>query len=241
MKRLILALLFVLALGSNAHALSVVSHSCSSAVGGGDGTDFTTSTLDTNGANLIIVFTAAYIGSTGLTLSDSKGNTWTGLTNVASSLNSRLWYAFSATAGASHTFTISASGNLFDEVVCVIAVSGALSSDPIDQQSTNSNSSSTTIATGSITPTQAGELIVTGVASGADNTPPSVNSGFTLADTATGSGHDLVGLAYLIQGAASAVNPTWTLNAAANNQAAIASFKAPSTTGSARRRPIVLQ
>jgi len=215
-------------------AWAVVSHTCANQIGGGDGSDLTSGAINTTGASLLVVYAAACHGCTSVTFSDSASNTWTGLTNVADSQESRFWYASNPSISASHTFTEARSGVLFNAAFCVAAFSGAQVASPFDQQNTNFNSGSTTIATGSITPSQSGELIVAGVASGAENTTPSIDSGFTLVDSVAGDGHDLVGLAYLAQGAAAAINPTWTLESG-DNQAAIASFKA---AGASTRRPI---
>jgi len=212
-------------------AWSVVDHTCASVSDGGDGsTPLTSGSINTTGASLLIAYSGVYIGTSNPAFSDSKSNTWTGLTNIADSQNSRLWYAYNATVGSGHTFTISGDSDLFNQAFCVIALSGALTSNPFDIQNTNSNSLQSTIAPGSITPSQDNEIIVTGFASGAQNTTPAIGSSFTLADSTIGSGHGVIGIAYLTQMSSSAVNPTWTGEPANNNQASIASFKAATTS-----------
>lgn len=219
-----------------AFAWTVAAHGCASQVGGGDGSPLTSSSIDTTGSTLLILFSSVYSGAANVSVTDSKSNTWTGLTQITGSRLSRLWYAHTATVGSGHTFTITSdSGNMFNASFCVMALNGNLiGSDPFDVQSTNSNSASLTIAPGSITPSQNSEIVVTGYGSDANNTAPSVDSGFTLLDTVTGTGHNLLGLAYIVQGTAVAVNPTWSIDIAQNNHAAIASFKGPATA----RRPI---
>ena len=230
-----IVLLAILAIPANGFAWTVAAHTCAAQPGGGDGTNLVSSGIDTSGATLIVLYSAAYIGSSAVSVSDSKSNTWTGLTNLADSQQSRLWYAYGATVGASHTFTIStADTTLFNGALCVMAVSGNLvGGDPIDAQNVNSNSSALTLTTGSVTPSLNNEIVITGFASAANNTAPAVDSGLTLLDSLTGTGRPLVGLAYITQGIAASINPTWTIDPAANNQANIASFKGPTT-----RRPM---
>lgn len=244
MRRLLYALVFLLCLTQEASASwSVITSVCAGVTDGGDGTTALTSgTIDTTGADLLIAFSSAYVGASSITFSDSKSNTWTGLTNTVTNRNSRIWYAFGPTVGSGHTFTVGGGdGSLFNQAFCVMAVSGKASGDPFDSQNTNANSASATITSGSITPLQSGELIVSGFSSAATAASPAVDSGFTLVNSISGSGHDVIGLGYLIQGAASAVNPTWTTDSAVNNQAAIASFKVSTGVVPIRRRRIIFQ
>ena len=107
----------------------------------------TSNAIDTTGANLIVL-AVSYYGGLGNTLiagevSDSKGNTWTALTNRGSNNagNVRLFYCSNPTVGSGHTFTASDSGgggtypSLF-----AIALSGAKTSSPFDLE----NGSNTT-------------------------------------------------------------------------------------------------
>jgi len=237
----IIFLLLVLLTPAYANAAwSVISHTCAQVLDGGDGTTALTSgSLTTTGASLIVVYSSAYIGGSSITFSDSKSNTWTGLTNIAASRNSRLWYAYNATVGTGHTFTLGGGGgSLFNQAFCVMALSGALTTDPFDQQNTNSNSLQATIAPGSITPSNDNEIVITGYASGSQASPLSIGSSFTIIDSTLGDGHDNIGLAYLIQTSATAVNPTWTGEPSNNNQSSIASFKI-SSTGRHQIAPII--
>jgi hypothetical protein len=68
---------------------------------------------------------------------------------------------------------------------------------------------------GSITPSQSGALVVTAVGFGSNGDTSSINLGFTIAQHVALTGNTYgIGFAYLIQGAAAAINPTWTLSAA---------------------------
>ncbi|MEY5098927.1 MAG: hypothetical protein RJA36_1646 [Pseudomonadota bacterium] len=200
--------------------------SSGSAVGANGGT---TSGVDTTGANLIVLAVSRYKAGGAVTVSDSKSNTWTALTEapVVSDGTVRLYYCYSPTVGAGHTFT--ASGTGIYTTIGAIAFSGAASS-PFDQQSTNyASTSGTTIQPGSITPTEDGEVIVSATEFGSGATSSTIDSSFTETfDQAAGSGVNYTTTAaYLIQTTAAAVNPTITgSGATAYRSSVIASFKA---------------
>lgn len=185
----------------------------------------TSSAIDTTGATLLVGCMTGY----GIpdSISDSKGNTWTGLTNLsAGGIITRLWYVANPTVGSGHTFT-SAGGNLY-QAMHTAAFSGVLTVSPFDQEN-GSGAAAATKQPGSITPSEDNELIVTGFGldspGGGDAT---INGGFTIAQqtqytVATAAG---CALAYLIQTSAAAANPTWTAPSSTNLNAVIASFKA---------------
>ena len=87
---------------------------------------------------------------------------------------------------------------------------------------------SSTIATGSVTPSQANELIIATACHDSIYTS-TVNSSFTISDDNQGAGSAAYGstMAYLIQGSAGAVNPIFAGEGSAHFwAAAIATFKA---------------
>jgi hypothetical protein len=192
------------------------------------GNTITTGAIDTTAANLLVVHLGTYQAGPA-TLSDSKSNTWTALTahDSFSLLRSIIYYCNNPTVGSGHTFT--ATGTASYTAICAAAFSGAIST-PFDVQNGGSITGQSTVSTGSITPTQNGELIIAGLCS---NNPGglagvSINSGFTIAESQDYTANNFSSaLAYLIQGTAGAVNPAWTWTAISNNEAAsIASFKA---------------
>jgi len=203
-------------------AYSLIAHTAS----GTNSSGTTSSGVDTTGADLIVVAAAYYNGSAAPTLTDSRGNTWTGLTEVAAAGGSylgslRFFYCQAPSVGAGHTFTLSGASSY--AALAVAAFSGSAAS-PADQQ----GGSGGTATPGSITPSEANELVLTAVT---DSSPggiaTAVSGGFAVLDTlANSSGnHFGVGLAYLVQTSAAAANPTWS----AGNvfpASAIASFKA---------------
>lgn len=199
-----------------------------------------TGAANTVGANLIVIVTASIFGEA--TLSDSEGNTWTGLTvqdNGGFYFN-RIHYCFNPTTDAAQTFTYAAAS--FFPSLCVQAWSGAATS-PFDQQNGVNTGSivggGAGVQTGSVTPSTDNQLIIAGLRYSATITLPAINLGFTLDgnEPPIGSTNDGCAMAYQVQTTATARNPEWT--DAANNSnnicAVIATFKADTGGGGPRR------
>lgn len=191
--------------------------------------------VDTTGADLIIIHVSQYTVPATITPSDSKGNTWTGLTVQAGGTEnkSRLWYCINPTVGTGHTFT--ATGSNTFSCAQVAWFSGAAAAGFDQQNGAVAVGTATTLQTGSVTPSQNDELVVTGLSADRGNTL-SINASFTITNQypySAGS-REAGALAYLIQTTAGAVNPTWTTDVSAPDMAAtIATFKAAGGGGSA--------
>lgn len=195
-----------------------------------NGNDVTTGAVDTTGANFLVAMAGYYGTGTPPTLSDSKSNTWTALTLKISpdtSINGRLYYCAGATVGSGHTFSLSGTGVY--PAVAVLAMANVKAS-PFDQQNgATTTSGNTSLATGSITPSVNGCVIVAGLV-GNDSTggDPTIDSGFSTPVVGHATGGQSVGAAisYKIQTTAAAVNPTWSwTNSGSEAVAVIASFK----------------
>lgn len=179
-------------------------------VGSAQGTG-TTASLNTSGASLLAVYVA--YDSVGATLSDSKGNSWTGLTanNTAGGSRGRWWYCASpSSVGASHTFSSSVSY----AAVFVVALSGTKTTSPIDVESTAVAAAVATLASGTVTPSEDGCIVLAGIAIGGSSTSPAFASPLTNAqqkNAVTGTNYGGA-IAYEIQTTATARNPsaTWT-------------------------------
>lgn len=187
----------------------------------------TTDAIDTSGSNLIVIGVGWYGGTTAnVTVSDSKSNTWSGLTAAvhAANIRSRLFYSFTPTVGSGHTFTSSGSSTFAP--VFVLALSGSVAS-PFDQENGATSSGGGNNQPGSVTPSEDNELLVTANACLEDIADMVINSGFTsigwFDDVATSVG---VGMAYKIQTSAGAENPTWSWTNNADSAGVIATFKA---------------
>jgi hypothetical protein len=196
----------------------------------------TTSAIDTTGASLIV----CAVGSThgvSANVSDSKSNTWSSLTlrQPSSGVRHRLWYVASPVVGTGHTFTVTTSGGA--PAICVTAWSGAHTS-PFDVENGATTNSGTSLATGSITPSENDELVIAGISNDTAASARTIGSGFTITDDITyvAGQHKPSTQAYLIQTTAAAVNPTWSWTTSDRGAACIASFKiAAAATG----QPIV--
>jgi hypothetical protein len=205
-----------------------------SAASSNSGASVVTAGIDTTGADLVVVHVADYTGGSGDgALTDSKSNTWTGLTaaTLSGDGRSRLYYSISGTVGSGHTFTYTTTSGTSYPSIQVIAFSGAAAHD---QTSTNTATSVNNVQSGSLTPPSNDALFVTGVLLTVDVLgSAAINSSFTLEQ-----GTDFVGgnaeggfIAYFIQGTAGALNPTWSWTGLVNTATTMATF----TLGAAPR------
>lgn len=126
----------------------------------GDGNaGFTTDAINTTGANLLIIVCCSYNAST-VTPTDSKSNTWQGLTMYGSGTNRvKVWYAYSPTVGTGHTFSLPTSSDSSWATYFVLAYSGMVTGSGVYD---TINGSSTSNVSGNITPAASGELILSG-------------------------------------------------------------------------------
>lgn len=200
-------------------------------------TTATSSAIDTTGASLIVVHLSWVSAS--ITLSDSKSNTWTALTQQTSNGSSRLYYCASPVSGSGHTFTITGSGNLYF-VLSAAAFSGTHATTPFDSENGASTGAFTSgCDAGSVTPSAVGELMVTGYHSEAGSaTPPYTitgGGGYTIINQVAMSPGTYYGgaIAYLISTGVSALNPFWNNSSSTvERQAAThASFKQAAAAG----------
>lgn len=192
----------------------------------GNTNSVTTSSIDTTGANLIILGVSYNTGATP-TITDSEGNTWTALTAHALGSNgtSRIYYCYNPTVGSGHTFSNTGSSNY--SVVSAQAFSGALST-PFDQENGSTNPASSTLSPGSVTPSVDNEVVISHFMFSVAGTA-SVNGGFSTPTQADFSGGNNYGgaMAYLVQTTATAANPQWTSGGGATGLAGSnATFKA---------------
>jgi len=176
-----------------------------------------TSAIDTTGATCLVVSVAYYpaLGGTP-TVADSKGNTYLPLTLRASGgeIAHQLFYSLGGTVGAGHTFTVSGPSIYPAFVASAFAGVGSFES-----QSGATATSGTALATGSLTPTTNGALVVSGEG-GQSATTPSM-TGFTLTAIGFTGGANMQGAAaWQIQTTAAAINPTWGFSPSPGHQAA---------------------
>ena len=188
--------------------------------------DVTSSSVDTTGANFLIVLALAQ-PVTSVTVTDSKSNAWTPLTAQQNGVatGSKLFYSIHPTVGTGHTFTVTGTGTF--PAVLVQAWRGVRS---FDAENGANQASGTTLQTGSVTPAEDNELFVSGCGPGGGGTVTNaIDSGFTetgdLDEFASSAGG---AMAYKIQTAGGAENPTWTASGGAGpseRSAVIAAFR----------------
>lgn len=196
----------------------------------------TSGAINTTGATLLVAFVSGNGTevNTVAAVSDSKGNTWTARPASSSSNTpaGKLFYVANPTVGTGHTFTLSGA-NIYASVE-VAAFSGVTTTSPFDGVENGISGGSTSPRqTGSITPSADNELVIS--AAGFEyNGAVSVDSGMTIThQTAFASGdHFGSAIAYKVQTAATAINPSWSGWAGSVGNALTAvSFKAAPPAG----------
>lgn len=130
----------------------------------------TASWTSTGGNALIAVAEADVVAANGITVTDSKGNSWNRIisTALAATFDLEMWVALNITGGASHTVTATDNGGGVDSLLIVEEWSGVAISSAIDKSAGATGTASTALNSGaSAATTQADELVVGGgVASG---------------------------------------------------------------------------
>ncbi len=179
------------------------------AAGSTNATDVTTSAIDTTGATWLIVVVSDVDGTSVPT--DSKSNTWVALTGQTSGgagpASARLFYVASPTVGSGHTF--SSAGN--SPGIAVLAFSGSVGS--LSAQTGAATAPTTTISTGTVTPTRRA-LVVTGYGDSLSlgGGGKTVSLPFALVDAigSTAGQNNAVAIAYYLQPSVAAIGVTWS-------------------------------
>jgi hypothetical protein len=207
-----------------------------------DASHVDSSAIDTSGADLLVFVLADYRAVAVGTVSDSKSNTWTqALTyNDGSASRVTLYYSRPTTVGSGHIFSYTTSPTLSYPSICIAAFSGSVAS-PLDQSAGNTTAGATSLAPGSVTPTETNELIVAALSWG-DAINTVAMTGYTVYqqnyDTLVGSLGS--GLGWKVQTSISAENPTWTWGSSAHASAGIATFKAAGGGGGGSTVPVFM-
>jgi hypothetical protein len=210
-----------------AHAtISIVAHT--GAVSAGGGNTVVTPAINNTGANFGVAVVADYnfVNPLGPITDSNSGNVWIATTSYdATYCRVTIFYSTGPTFGSSETFTYTKSGSF--PSMNVATFGGVLVPSPLDQGN-GAAGNATSIQTGNITPTTNNQLIIAGLNFNGTETI-SIDTGFTITDQQQfNSGNNFGGaMAYLVQGSAGAINPTWTFSGgSADTSANIASFKA---------------
>lgn len=184
----------------------------------------TSAALTTTGADLLIIAVNYFTGNApAFTPSDSKGNTWHALTaKTSGNIGSKLYYAWNATVGTNHTFTVNSSQPSF--YGCgVAAFSGSnTASDPFDAE-VGAVGSSNSLAAGSLG--GSGKLLVSDLCVDSNGDTKSVSTGTKILDIAFVGGTS-EGLAFAWKEQTGADNPSWSWTNAGTTTLVNATFNA---------------
>lgn len=191
----------------------------------GASTTVTTSAIDTTGCDLLVAnifWSNGANASAGVT--DSKGNTWTAATKYnASDAANRFYYCQPTSVGSGHTFTIGPP-NTFGGII-VLGFSGVKVTSPYDGVNGANSASASSLATGSLTPSEDNCLLIYAATTAGNITAVDVG---TLQETANGIGGTTYGggVGYEIQTTATARNPSFSASVTNQMAASILAFKA---------------
>lgn len=147
--------------------------------------------------------------------------TWQSSTNfVSGGVNVAIKYLPSPTQSAALTVTMSGG---YETSLLIQSWSGTETSTVLDGSILGAAAIASTIQPGSVTPSADGYLIISGLAVSSQPTAAmTVDSGFTIADQRYAGGAEYGAAAYLIQGTAAAINPTWSPEATGSVDVAVA-------------------
>jgi len=182
-----------------------------------DGKIVTTDAIDTTGATVIVI---SYSSQLVPIPTDNKSNTWTEA--VFDATREKIYHCINPTVGSGHTFTLNPGVNGFP-TMAVSAYSGA--NPTLLDTKNNFTASGTSLATGSITPSQDNVLLYYAIGDAFTDTTMGLDVGTILNEAA------LVGFvafalahAHEIQTAATTRNPTWSWSPAARAGTVLAAF-----------------
>lgn len=185
---------------------------------GTGGANCTTGAVNMTTADLIVVAIVNGGANTISSPTDSVGtNTYTqALTDNVSGNYIRCFYVHAPNVSSSMTFSTNATGTNYPGLA-VAGFKGSVAS-PLDQTNHAVVATGTTVQAGSVTPTQANELIVPCFGSNG-GTNETIDSGYTIDATVNYSGSNGQGaaIAHLVQSAAAPTNPTWTTTGGSPN------------------------
>lgn len=213
----------------------------SSASSSGDNSRVDVSAVDTSGANLIVAVVSDFQSSAATTLTDSKGNTWSPLTQqvTVGGARVRIIYTAPSSVGSGHTFAAAGAGSNYPSME-VMWFSGAHTT-PFDVEN-GAQVNNTVGQPGSVSPSEDNELLIVGEGHSTSGTLL-IGSSFTglVQRDFTGGANFGSAMAYKIQTTAGAENPQWTSvsGTVQISAAVIATFKSGSGGGGGGSAPAV--
>lgn len=176
----------------------------------------TTAAVDMTGATFLCVIAVGfYDGSNTVSVSSSPANTWSSypaLQSGGDNVQIQIFYVLNPTVSSTQTFTTTVSASRLNAGVMAFGFAGVATSSADDGHVTH-GAGGTTNLPGSITPTVANDLFITGCVSGltTGDSAIAINSSYNITDSTLGGTSIFAeGAAYLISTDALAKNPTWT-------------------------------
>lgn len=210
--------------------------SASPIVSGSDGLGAnggTSSAVNTTGGDFLAVSVGFDGAGTGLTLTDSKSNTWNLVAEYTANGRHgvRIYYAIAPTVGSGHTFSFG-SANSFCSIAYA-AWSGGHATAPEDNHNGGGASGVTSQSSGSITPSENDCLVVSALMHGDPSTIGIGGGSLAILNTTDAQSFVRVGvsLACEVQTTATARTATWSSTASVLLAAEIVSFKAAAGGG----------
>ena len=177
-------------------------------------TSITVTRTTTAGNCLVAVISVATGSSQPITgVTDTAGNTWSFVAaGFQSGSNTRceIWVCPNAASVTSVTASKATAQNIG---MNVSEWSGVKTASPVDVSATLGNASSTTALGASVTTTDAGDVVISGISWGTSPTASLTAGGFTAMTTVTSN--QRLSPAYRIPAATGTYQPTWTMSAAA--------------------------
>ncbi len=191
----------------------------------GAATTVTTSNIDTTGCDLLVANIFWSNGANAVAaVTDSKGNTWTAATKYnASDAANRFYWCKPSSVGSGHNFTIGVP-NVYGGII-VLGFSGVKATSPLDGTNGATSASASSLATGSLTPSEDNCLLIYAATTAGNITAVDVG---TLQETANGISGTTYGggVGYEIQTTATARNPSFSASVTNQMAASILAFKA---------------
>ena len=197
--------------------MALIAHT--SAGGGAGGTS---GAVDTTGATFLVAVGVADSGTPSIT--DSKGNTWTPLTQVGGSFPTyhqcRLYYVTNPTVGSGHTFTVAGT----NASACFAAHDTIDTTSPFDAEAGAQNLGVSAATGGSVG--AASRLVITGLGTedGTISTPTISTSGFTVDELHPHVGGVSYGTFLGHKYVSASENPSWSLGGTFDVNVVNASF-----------------
>ena len=224
MRGLLLTAILWLCVAPSQATIALVQHA-NKDVGSGTSTTLAYGSNPTANNLLIGVFRGGGAAALPYTITDTIGNTWTGLTsNQVGGIGSlQIWWAVNTTTSAD-TVTFAISGTATSLRLAIYEYSGAATTSPVDAENNSQTNGSGNPASTSITPAFNNELII-GVASTGATTTATAGTNYTQEDAVPAAANTRLSVEDWVQTTSTATTAPQTITGGVSWMAAIAAFK----------------